>query len=158
MGFQLDIYILTEKSDKTVVNFIKKYCGYEYFNNFKKLEIFLRKSNEVILLKSFSAFQKRYNDIYFDQGFSVYFKPIDTDYKAAILNFTNDGFLILGLSIVGYLDDKEEIPNYSGAQKVLNDLMAFSEFKTGYYIWETPPADTQIEFLKMKEEAAKLIP
>lgn len=82
--------------------------------------------------------------------FTLYFISNIPDIDYALVSFTQDGKLILGLSVLAYRDDNGILDNYGFASKLMNHLQSDFDGVYSYFGLEAPPAVDEEAFLKEK--------
>jgi hypothetical protein len=154
----IDIYTLTNNRDKkTIESFLYNYTDREAIEDQQDGELMVlpngknRKninSDEYVWTKAISVSNSI--DIGLanpENCFTMYLNSNKPDIDYAILTFTQDGKLILGLSIFEYQDDESTIDNYKLAEtlckKIENDYFGVHS----YFGLEASPADNLEEFL-----------
>lgn len=150
MGPQLDLYILVDREPVHFDRFLKTYCGHEK-SAILDDDIFLRQKRASEPSIDLSNIRALAFDKYVNDGFVIYLGPTvkRPSIKCAIINFTIDQKMVLGLSIDAYSDDMEEQPNELAKQTEAAKLKTLFSTEQVLCVWETPPPDSEKEFRKM---------
>ena len=85
-----------------------------------------------------------------DVCFTMYLASNFPGVDQAILSFTADNFLILGLAVYEYTDENQTVDNYGLADKLAKQLETDYSGIERYYGLESAPSDTYDEFLVEK--------
>ena len=155
----IDIYTLTNSRDKqTIETFLSNYTDREAIEDQKDGELMIlpdgknRKNinsdDEYICTKAISVTNSINIGLSDPKNcFTMYLSSNKPDIDLAILTFTQDGKLILGLSIFEYQDDESTIDNYKLAETICKKIEKDYFGVYSYYGLEASPADNIEEFL-----------
>ncbi len=155
----IDIYTLTNNRDKkTIESFLSHFTDREAIEDQKEGELMIlpdgknRKNinsdDEYVWTKAISVTNSINIGLANPKNcFTMYLNSNKQDIDLAILTFTQDGKLILGLSIFEYQDDESTIDNYKLAETLRRKIEKDYFGVHSYYGLEASPADNLEEFL-----------
>ncbi len=156
----LDIYCLTKRRDADTINsFLDRYVDRAQSEDREDEELMIRKLDapadsdgmqdyewEPALTLSHAV---RRGLEYPRRSFNIYLKAKRQDIDQAVLGFTTDDQLVLGLSI----DDGEERPeNLERAKELLSLLAEDYGCHRGLILVEQPPPDREETFVRQPDE------
>jgi len=135
-----DLYVLARERSAAVANhFLDAFvpdrdqsaADYGFPKYASQLEVVLKSAAEAI----------QYCESHPVETQSIYFRNLGTDPAHAMLFFTSDGGLILGLSVLGRQDEW------------FGRLKEYARSEVGYITFESPPAATVAEFRQLAARA-----
>ncbi len=155
----IDIYTLTNNRDKkTIESFLSNYTDREAIEDQKDGELMIlpndrnRKSinsdEKYVWTKAISVTNSINIGLADSENcFTMYLSSNKKDIDLVILTFTQDGKLILGLSIFEYQDDDSTIDNYELAETLCRKIENDYSGVFSYFGLEASPANNVEEFL-----------
>lgn len=136
MGPYTDIYVLHKgRSDKVIINFLNKFlCN--YVASADEYEIPQYSSNPILTFNKAKDLMSYCKDN-LNESHTIYWSnKLEVDPKHAMVFYTNDSHMILGLSI----------NNEMLANGYLEQMKTFLTSKIGCILVETPAPENSIEF------------
>lgn len=159
----IDIYTLTyHRNKETIERFLSDFTDRQAIEDQKDGELMLLTkgktsnelagANEYVWMKAITVT----NSIEIglsepDNCFTLYLASNQLEIDLAILTFTQDNKLILGLSIFEYKDEKETLDNYGLARELRDRLQSNFHGVKSYFGLEAAPVYTETKFDKEME-------
>ena len=159
----IDIYTLTyQRNKETIENFLSKFTDRQAIEDQKDGELMLlpngKSRKEVNGLDDYIWVKALTVTNSIEVGlsdptncFTMYLAANRPDIDLAILTFTQDGKLILGLSVYEYKDENSTVDNYDLATQLRDEIQKDYSGIASYFGLEASPPDNEREFLKDME-------
>ncbi|PWV56684.1 hypothetical protein [Chitinophaga sp. S165] len=83
--------------------------------------------------------------------YTIYLKNVDEEslIAFAILTYTDDGKMVLGVSVIGTFNDVDDVRENL---KIFNDIKAFTNSESACMTLEEPPPDNSLEFIEFAKQ------
>ncbi|MFM2387580.1 MAG: hypothetical protein RL660_2337 [Bacteroidota bacterium] len=155
----IDIYVLTSNRERrTLEKFLDEYTDRESIEDMHDSEInMLPKDRSYLEVNSEDYIWIKAETLTncIDIGlsnpsncFTLYLRSKHREINLVILSFTQDGKLIVGLSIFEYIDAEQTIDNYKFAKELKDEMYRNYNGSLAYFGLEASPAHTEEEFKK----------
>lgn len=156
----IDIYVLTTNRDKeTIERFLAEFTDREAIEDRGDGELMILpkgKASKQVIDSNEYCWVKAHTVTHSieiglsepDTCFTMYLASNKRDIEFAIVTFTQDAKLILGLSIFEYKDDAQTLDNYKIASTLADSLFENYNGLKSYIGLEASPADNEAEFDK----------